>query len=580
MSSITFVTSFIDIYENKEELIKLDARRSIDERIQYFKQLASTGIQIVVYIYDNIEEKIKPIVKEYNNVIYKVIEVKNTFIWKTVNEHNLSMPMNRCTVKDTFEYMTLINCKIEFMKNAIDINPWNSSHFAWIDFAIFYVFKNPDSCKKWLYYLSKLKLNPKFLTFPGCYSSKLNQDDINYILDNVYWRFCGGFLIGDKESIMNFYNLYTFYFPIFLKIYNKIVWEVNFWSWLESFTDWSPTIYIANHNDSILQLSSDFYSENMTFSISNQLKYNYPTYDEYIPTSASFIEYKNLKILNTRYVNYIINNDGCYLIYSPDRILQTQNYLSFLNEELEPLNYIKIDESNVVLTDYLHKAKYFTTKGFEDIRLYVSNDELKFIATTIQYSPLGKNRMVFGNYDIVNQRIHSVNLIEPPNPKTVCEKNWIPIKYRNIIEDCFIYSWNPFQIGRVIEGNTTQPEFTHKLQIIMERKYNHPILSNIRGSSSFVSYDETTLIGLVHYSEEYMPRHYYHVLVQLDKYSLSILKISQPFHFQTLGIEFCIGFTTKINESSEMDFYFWISQMDRDPLFLTIPSNQFNWMDV
>ena len=577
MSSITFVTCFFDIYINEEVNIKIDARKSIDKRIQYFEELLSTGIQVMLYISSSVHHYIKPLLTKYSNVMYKIIELEDTFIMKTVNEHNdqITMPMNRCSLKDTLEFMVLMNCKVEFMNETIKTNPWNSTHFAWIDFSIFYIFKHPEYCKKWLTYLSSLQLNPSFLTFPGCYSKKMNPDDVKHTLDNIYWRFCGGFFIGDKDSVIDFYNLYAFHFPIFLSVYQKMVWEVNFWNWLECFTEWSPTLYYSHHDDGILKISSDYYSENISKSITSTTHYDYPNIHLYKPSSASYIEYKNQRILNTRYVNYMLCDDGSYIINSPDRrTLDTINYVSFLDENSIPKNYMKINEK-VELIDYLNRAKRHVSKGFEDIRLYVSNDQLKFIASTIQYSPLGQNRMVVGHYDINENTLHSMGLIEPPKPDTLCEKNWIPISFNNIKEDCFIYSWNPFQVGKITEDKTTLPEFSYKLEILLDRTYNFPLLDKIRGSSCFISYNETHLIGVVHYSEEYTPRHYYHVLVQLNKETLQIDFISQPFHFQRIGIEFCIGFNMV-----EKDFCFWISQMDRDPLYITMPVNHFKWTTI
>lgn len=584
MSSITFVTCFLDIYE-ESEIIKTTEKKSLEKRLFYFKELASTGIQICLYISSNMENSIIPITNQYKNIKYKIVNLNNLHIWKTVNEYKVTLPMNRCMIKDSFEYITLMNSKIEFMEYAIRENPWNSSHFTWIDFNIFYIIKNPTYCKKWLQFLSSLKLKDNFLTIPGCFSHSRpfhkENNNLNQLLDNIYWRFCGGFFIGDKNSILEFYELYNLHFPLFLKIYGKLIWEVNFWSWLESFTDWKPIWYSADHNDSILQLSSDYYSENMSKHVSILKKYDYPSIKNYNPSSACYIEYQGHKILNTRFVNYTMYDNGSYNVHSPDKnTLSTLNYLSILDSEFCPTNYLQMEE-NHSLTDHLNRAKNYVSKGFEDIRLYVSNnDQLRFIATTIQYSPLGQNRMVFGKYNIEKKEINDVYLIEPPNPKTWCEKNWIPIRYPNIKEDCFIYSWNPFQIGKIIEGNTTTSEFSHKLEIFLTREYNDfPLLNKVRGSSCFVHYDDDTYVGVVHYSEEYKPRHYYHLLIQLDSKSLVIKSISQPFIFQKIGIEFCIGFHVKKLETSS-DFCFWISQMDRDPSLITLSSNHFHWMKI
>jgi hypothetical protein len=64
-------------------------------------------------------------------------------------------------------------------------------------------------------------------------------------------------------------------------------------------------------------------------------------------------------------------------------------------------------------------------------------------------------------------------------------------------------------------------------------------------------------------------------LIQLNKETLQIEFISQPFYFQKIGIEFCIGFNMV-----ETEFCFWISQMDRDPLYITMPVNNFKWTTI
>ena len=60
-----------------------------------------------------------------------------------------------------------------------------------------------------------------------------------------------------------------------------------------------------------------------------------------------------------------------------------------------------------------------------------------------------------------------------------------------------------------------------------------------KGSSPFGP-DE--LVGMVHFSEDTKPRSYFHMMVILDKMSLKPLRYSESFVFETVGIEFCIGF--------------------------------------
>ena len=78
------------------------------------------------------------------------------------------------------------------------------------------------------------------------------------------------------------------------------------------------------------------------------------------------------------------------------------------------------------------------------------------------------------------------------------------------------------------------------------------------------------LLGVVHFSEDHSPRHYYHILVLLDKETLRPLKYSNNFCFKNLGVEFCIGFTDELED----EYVFWISQMDRDPITVFIQKSE------
>lgn len=121
----------------------------------------------------------------------------------------------------------------------------------------------------------------------------------------------------------------------------------------------------------------------------------------------------------------------------------------------------------------------------------------------------------------------------------VCVKNWIPLNK----DGHFIYNWYPLQIGKLNDAN--------KLEIVQVHNYNAFYFDKVRGSTTFIE-TENGLLGLVHFSEEHSPRHYYHCLVLLEKDTYKPLKYSNFFCFKTLGVEFCIGFTDELSD----DFVF------------------------
>jgi len=63
-----------------------------------------------------------------------------------------------------------------------------------------------------------------------------------------------GILIGDKNSLINFYNISNSLFLRFLQENKRLVWEVNYWAWLESLQIISIIWYKADHDDSIVDI--------------------------------------------------------------------------------------------------------------------------------------------------------------------------------------------------------------------------------------------------------------------------------------------------------------------------------------
>ena len=142
-----------------------------------------------------------------------------------------------------------MNSKTEFMKKSIDKNVFRSTHFAWIDFGIFHIIQNTQKVKDILHRIHKKSLVSKFCIFPGIFPKHSYVD-----FSNVNWRFCGGFFLGDTESILQFDKLYEKYFLNIIKQYNTLTWETNIWSWFEQFLNWHPTVYqIKRFDDSFFE---------------------------------------------------------------------------------------------------------------------------------------------------------------------------------------------------------------------------------------------------------------------------------------------------------------------------------------
>jgi hypothetical protein len=230
--------------------------------------------------------------------------------------------------------------------------------------------------------------------------------------------------------------------------------------------------------------------------------------------------------------------------------------------------------------------------GLEDVRLYKCGDKLKYVATNKSYHVLQKIRIMTGEYSASMAMFESGQILEPPTD-TYCEKNWIPlgcaegaftvgsssvgssaalstvgaegastvgnsaaftVGAEGALER-FIYRWAPFEIGE-LRGDT--------LKIIKSIPVEHMLLQKIRGSSPPVwSSRDQCFYCVVHYCEHIhgdKTLTYYHMIVKLNR-EHEPFEWSDVFHFNRIGIQYCIGFTIL----DDHKFMFWFSEHDGNP---------------
>lgn len=569
--NITFVTCFFNIYPESSQITRSEEFSLIE-----LLTIVKSGVQLCIYTNNNCVEILLSMSKVFSNVkIMETIQLEDTFVSKVCkNIPDIQLPLNRYIEKDTIEYLQLQNNKYSFLQDTIEKNPWESTHFAWIDFNASYNFNNKQVFQKQLQILEKCSLHPKFFSISG-FSDRLDISQFEYYLDNCFWRFVSSFIIGSKEELLNFCKHYQIYFSDFLQKNKKLLWDMNILAFIENNIEMTfcKPIWNKIHNfTEILSINPDF----LCSSLKNILtfNYNYPSIKNYYPSSASYIYFNNKHYLNTRYVNYILSEKGKFLFPSEsNQIFKSKNVLSILefneNNLLYPTTFTLMNEKDIGLSNKENTC----SQGLEDIRLYKYNGHIKFIASTSNYSLNGKINIMVGDYD-ENLHIYSnCYIITPPDINSWCEKNWTPIVRKNKIdgneEELFIYKWSPFEIGRIIEDNGEK-----HLEIIERSILPFPWFNQFRGSTYFQEVEEG-LLGLVHFSIECESRHYYHSLILLNKETLLPYKYSMPFCFIKVGIEFCLGI--KIDNNS---YTFWISQMDGDPLMIIVPIKEIILYDI
>jgi len=232
-TNVTFVTCFVNINN-------LDYSAIETNYFQYFYKLVETDISIVLYI-DKKYDKFEEYIQKYTNLQIRYID-KDT-LW--INKINKKLPIVRNIAKDNENYLKLMNYKIFFIQNAIIENIYNTTHYAWIDFRIFNIFKNQEHIKLKLQNIST-KIYPENITyFPGSW------ENIQYIVDRINWRFLGGFFLLDAN---NGNKLADETKKLLNSTIETLSWETNYWALIEYYKLFNFGWYKADHNDTILDI--------------------------------------------------------------------------------------------------------------------------------------------------------------------------------------------------------------------------------------------------------------------------------------------------------------------------------------
>jgi len=255
----TFVTAYLKVYDEESNSTRtLDNRLiylTFENRLIYFMLMLELGINICIFIDPEFRERFDQLAEKYTNLkIIDSMKIEDLELYKLGNSYPelCNLPINRNNLKDTSNYMFLMLAKLEFLKKAIDLNPFNSTIFSWFDFSLAYIFKDTNNTLLKIKKISNTTFKEPFIYMPGCWNFKV--DDIDYLKNNIVWRFCGGFFIGDKETLNRFYTTSHNCFLTFLNETKTIVWEVNYWAWLESKGLIKPIWYLAAHDDSMLDI--------------------------------------------------------------------------------------------------------------------------------------------------------------------------------------------------------------------------------------------------------------------------------------------------------------------------------------
>ena len=205
----TIVTMLYDIRSMENN--QIDRNRNMESYIDFSKQfLLKLPFPIIFFIDDN-EETYDAICNSRNecNLLDKTYifmnDFKTTYFYKYLSRlQELQTQfhiINREIEHETPLYVILNNNKFDCIDTAININPFNSSHFIWMDFGINHVAKNTEIMFDWINNvpdkIKQLCINPFTENVP-------NKEHFRFIYHNM----AGGLFSGSLENMKKYSELF------------------------------------------------------------------------------------------------------------------------------------------------------------------------------------------------------------------------------------------------------------------------------------------------------------------------------------------------------------------------------------
>jgi len=238
------VTCYYDIYGKPEKFM---------DYLYLFYDLGISGIPITLFTDPSLVYKFRIFPSTVTVIGMPLTEFE---LYRMGMAYDRDLPSGRTPEKDTKEFFSLMNTKIEFVKKAAERWP-EIDTFSWIDYGILKIVRHSDRFLQKLADLDQKRFTK--MVIPGCWS--IGQ---LFSVESIHWRFCGGFFITPRNYIDRFYEHSRGVLRDFCTMdFYKLTWETNVWSTIEFCAEHQNIVwYFADHDDTIV-LNIDYVLEHV-----------------------------------------------------------------------------------------------------------------------------------------------------------------------------------------------------------------------------------------------------------------------------------------------------------------------------
>ena len=232
----TFVTAFLSGMNGRQD-------RGVSAYLSHGRELMGCSIPLIVFMDETIEFqstetiRIIPITKES----MELYTYKNDILNSVITDNPL---------KDTIDYRLLICSKTEFVRKAIELNPFHTDQFVWIDFGIQHVCSDKSLFRESVQ--SSFHTSFDQVRIGNIWNTNLHFVNKEDIYNHIAWYFAGGVFGGSKSKLLEFDSLVKQKCIQIIQEKHTLMWEVNVWYLV--FTEHPElfSLYSCNHNLSLI----------------------------------------------------------------------------------------------------------------------------------------------------------------------------------------------------------------------------------------------------------------------------------------------------------------------------------------
>jgi len=203
----------------------------------------------IIFVDEGMFEHIKTYDNEFTKII--LIDKKDYELYQYMNNDvltNFSLNTDN-PAKDTIEFMFTMCNKTEWIRQAIELNHFNTEQFVWVDFGIRHVFRCDDD--SYMNILESLYNKNYDNIRIGTIWDLETQYNFN-IWKDISWYFAGGVFGGNKDNLLHFANLTKEKCLQVIHQEKTIMWEVNIWYFVYLENKHLFNTYHCGHDDTII----------------------------------------------------------------------------------------------------------------------------------------------------------------------------------------------------------------------------------------------------------------------------------------------------------------------------------------